>query len=54
MTPQRLGQHFLTDTSVVKVIVDAADLRHDDIVVEVGPGEAHLRRILSAMQEKYC
>ena len=44
MTPQRLGQHFLIDTSVVKMIVDAADMRHDDIVVEVGPGRGALTK----------
>ena len=44
MTPQRLVQHFLIDTSVVKMIVDAADMRHDDIVVEVGPGRGALTK----------
>ena len=42
MTPPPLGQHFLTDTSVVKAIVESADLRSVDTVVEVGPGRGAL------------
>ena len=42
MTPPPLGQHFLTDTSVVKAIVESADLRSGDTVVEVGPGRGAL------------
>lgn len=42
MTPQRLGQHFLQDTSVVAAIIDAADLNSNDTVVEVGPGRGAL------------
>ena len=42
MTPPPLGQHFLTDTSVVKTIVESADLRSGDTVVEVGPGRGAL------------
>jgi 16S rRNA (adenine1518-N6/adenine1519-N6)-dimethyltransferase len=33
-----LGQHFLTDYSVVNRIVAAADAGPDDTVIEVGPG----------------
>ena len=42
MTPQRLGQHFLEDTTVIDAIIDAADLHSDDTVVEVGPGRGAL------------
>ena len=42
MTPPPLGQHFLTDTSVVKAIIESADLRSGDTVVEVGPGRGAL------------
>lgn len=42
MTPPPLGQHFLTDTSVVKAILESADLRSGDTVVEVGPGRGAL------------
>jgi len=33
-----LGQNFLTDWSVVKKIVDAADVNKNDLVIEIGPG----------------
>ena len=35
---KRLGQNFLVDRSVVQGIVDAAELSHEDIVLEIGPG----------------
>lgn len=33
-----LGQNFLVDSSVLSTIVSAADLKTDDLVIEVGPG----------------
>lgn len=33
-----LGQNFLTDQSIIKKIVDCADIRLNDIIVEIGPG----------------
>jgi 16S rRNA (adenine1518-N6/adenine1519-N6)-dimethyltransferase len=33
-----LGQNFLIDKSVLEKIINAADLKSDDIVLEVGPG----------------
>jgi 16S rRNA (adenine1518-N6/adenine1519-N6)-dimethyltransferase len=39
MTPtKRLGQNFVHDPNTVRRIVAAADLRPDDVVLEVGPG----------------
>ena len=35
---KRLGQNFLVDKSVVKKVVDAADLKPEDIILEIGPG----------------
>ena len=42
MSPQRLGQHFLEDETVIDAIIDAADLQPHDTVVEVGPGRGAL------------
>ena len=42
MAPQRLGQHFLEDPSIVDSIIAAADLRPTDTVVEIGPGRGAL------------
>ncbi|MBU2608288.1 MAG: ribosomal RNA small subunit methyltransferase A, partial [Chloroflexi bacterium] len=33
-----LGQHFLVDEDILKLIVSSAELTSDDIVVEIGPG----------------
>ncbi|MBP38552.1 MAG: 16S rRNA (adenine(1518)-N(6)/adenine(1519)-N(6))-dimethyltransferase RsmA [Dehalococcoidia bacterium] len=42
MPPQRLGQHFLVDVSVINTIIEAADLCSNDTVVEIGPGRGAL------------
>ncbi len=42
-----LGQNFLHDTAIVRRIADAAELKPDDVVVEVGPGLGVLTRELS-------
>ena len=41
-----LGQHFLIDEEVLKVITSAAELTPADVVVEVGPGLGVLSREL--------
>ena len=41
-----LGQHFLTDKTVIDQIIQAAELTHDDIVVEIGPGKGILTKHL--------
>ncbi len=41
-----LGQHFLIDAAVLDAIVDAADIRPEDRVVEIGPGIGVLTREL--------
>lgn len=42
-----LGQRFLVDSSVLASIVEAAELRSDDDVLEVGPGPGVLTRALA-------
>jgi len=42
-----LGQHFLSDTSQLKKIADAASLTKDDIVLEVGTGVGTLTKYLA-------
>ena len=37
-TKKRLGQNFLVDGEVIADIIDFADLSHDDIILEIGPG----------------
>ncbi len=42
----RLGQHFLADANITRKIVDTADVRAGDLVVEVGAGTGTLTRAL--------
>jgi 16S rRNA (adenine1518-N6/adenine1519-N6)-dimethyltransferase len=49
LTPSKgLGQNFLHDRGVVRRIVEIADLRPDDSVLEIGPGLGVLTRGLAA------
>ena len=41
---KNLGQHFLIDADALRGILRAADLKSDDVVVEVGPGLGVLTR----------
>lgn len=41
------GQNFLIDANAVKKIVDAADIKDDDVVLEIGPGIGTLTQHLA-------
>lgn len=41
-----LGQHWLTDFATLSAICDAANLRDDDAVLEIGPGVGTLTELL--------
>jgi 16S rRNA (adenine1518-N6/adenine1519-N6)-dimethyltransferase len=43
---KRFGQHFLHDPRVLERIVDAIDPRSGDALLEIGPGEGALTRLL--------
>lgn len=44
----RLGQSFLIDLNLVRLLADAAELGPDDVVLEVGTGTASLTSLLAA------
>jgi 16S rRNA (adenine1518-N6/adenine1519-N6)-dimethyltransferase len=44
---KRLGQHFLVDENILRVIERLAALGPDDVVLEVGPGRGILTRFLA-------
>ncbi len=44
---KRLGQNFLIDHNILKLVARAADLSADDTVIEVGPGTGLLTQLLS-------
>ncbi|HUV55698.1 MAG TPA: 16S rRNA (adenine(1518)-N(6)/adenine(1519)-N(6))-dimethyltransferase RsmA [Dehalococcoidales bacterium] len=43
---KRLGQHFLVDEDVLKLIISTAELTPNDVVLEIGPGLGVLTREL--------
>lgn len=43
----RLGQHFLSDPSILRRIAAAAVERPDELVLEIGPGQGTLTRALA-------
>ena len=48
MTPRRLGQHFLSDPSILSRIADALDPKPGESVIEIGPGHGTLTQELLA------
>ena len=45
---KQLGQHFLVDENILGVIGRLAELRDEDVVLEIGPGLGILTRYLAA------
>ena len=44
---QKLGQHFLRDQAIIARIIATADIQADDGVIEIGPGQGVLTRLLA-------
>jgi 16S rRNA (adenine1518-N6/adenine1519-N6)-dimethyltransferase len=49
---KELGQHFLVDENILGVIGRLADLHHEDIVLEIGPGLGVLTTYLADRVER--
>ena len=49
---KKLGQNFLIDRTAVKKIVSAADLKENDVVLEIGPGIGALTQELAKKVRK--
>ena len=47
-----LGQNFLIDQEVIRKIIEGADLKKDDVVLEVGPGKGVLTEALASKCQK--
>ncbi|MHC4478189.1 MAG: 16S rRNA (adenine(1518)-N(6)/adenine(1519)-N(6))-dimethyltransferase RsmA [Planctomycetota bacterium] len=50
---KRLGQHFLIDLNLMRLLVESADIKSDDVVLEVGCGTGSLTEAL-AEKAGYC
>jgi 16S rRNA (adenine1518-N6/adenine1519-N6)-dimethyltransferase len=44
---KQLGQHFLIDLNLMRLLVDSANIDHNDIVLEVGAGTGSLTQALT-------
>ena len=44
---KRLGQHFLIDLNLMRLIVDSANIQKDDVVLEVGCGTGSMTEALA-------
>jgi 16S rRNA (adenine1518-N6/adenine1519-N6)-dimethyltransferase len=44
---KRLGQHFLIDLNLMRLLIDSANIRKDDIVLEVGCGTGSMTEALA-------
>jgi 16S rRNA (adenine1518-N6/adenine1519-N6)-dimethyltransferase len=44
---KRLGQHFLIDLNLMRLLVDSADIQSNDVVLEVGCGTGSLTEALT-------
>jgi 16S rRNA (adenine1518-N6/adenine1519-N6)-dimethyltransferase len=47
MARRKLGQHFLNNDTVAEREVDYAELTHNDVVLEIGPGKGIITRLLA-------
>jgi 16S rRNA (adenine1518-N6/adenine1519-N6)-dimethyltransferase len=52
MAKRYLGQIFLYDPSILKRIIQVAQLSREDVVVEIGPGPGRLTRMLAERVRK--
>ena len=43
---KNLGQNFLIDDTVIEDIVNRADIKKDDLVIEIGPGLGSMTALL--------
>ena len=50
---KRLGQHYLIDLNLMRLLVDTADIRSNDIVLEVGCGTGSLTEAI-AEKAAFC
>lgn len=49
---KHLGQNFLTDRNILQKIIDSADIKPDDVILEVGPGTGILTQELAKKAKK--
>ncbi len=48
-----LGQNFLVDENIAKKIVSSMEIKPDDYVIEIGPGQSSLTKYLVTLTENF-
>jgi len=48
-----LGQNFLVDNNIAKKIVNSLEIKPDDIVLEIGPGQGVLTKYISEITKNF-
>lgn len=51
-TKKRLGQNFLVDEEAISTIIETANLKKDDVIVEIGPGAGFVTENVAPLVEK--
>jgi len=49
---KKLGQNFLVDQKVIADLIEAGNVTHEDIIVEIGPGLGALTKVLGEKAKK--
>jgi 16S rRNA (adenine1518-N6/adenine1519-N6)-dimethyltransferase len=49
---KKLGQNFLIDKNIAELEVKQADIKNNDVVLEIGPGKGILTKVLSEKAKK--
>jgi 16S rRNA (adenine1518-N6/adenine1519-N6)-dimethyltransferase len=52
MIKKKLGQHFLIDKNIAELEVKYASIKNNDVVLEIGPGEGILTKLLANKAKK--
>ncbi len=49
---KNLGQNFLTDVRIQQKIIQACDFKPEEVVVEIGPGQGVLTRLMAPLVKR--
>ena len=50
---RNIGQNFLVDPNILRIIIDTASIKTDDVILEIGPGTGALTRELLLANPRY-
>lgn len=47
-----LDQHFLVDENIIDIMIDAAEIKPDEVVLEIGPGTGNITKKIAKQAKK--